>query len=55
MTEEVGHSVLIVGAEGFIGQHTVRRLSQQGCIVNATHFPANTPPPIEGVNGSHVI
>ena len=41
-------SVLVIGASGFIGEHTVVQIVKQGYRVYATHLPAETPSSIAG-------
>ncbi len=41
--------VLVVGGNGFIGQHTVRYLAARGHEVYATYRPGRTPAPLPGV------
>ena len=43
-------SVLVVGASGFIGRHTVARLAQNKYHLYATHLPSEAPPAIPGVD-----
>ncbi len=41
--------VLIIGASGFIGKHTIERLTSQGCTVYATHLPGEPLVSVPGV------
>ena len=42
-------TVIVVGASGFIGRHTITRLAKKGYNVYATHRPVETPSSIAGV------
>ncbi len=48
MNDMRSQTVLVIGAEGFIGQHTLRHLLPHHTVY-ATHIPTQTPPAIEGV------
>lgn len=43
-------TVLITGASGFIGRHTVKRLAANGWMVYAQHLPAENPASLDNVS-----
>jgi len=45
----MAHTILVIGATGFIGSHTIRRFISKGYIVYATHLPDESFVNIPGV------